>query len=204
MNEFDRRRDVHDVLMLKPPYTYLYLPIYLPISCSKIKPSASFQLDMYSICHTGRFTAIFSFKTWMLRQTPALVTSAAHVGPLRESTRAFSSFVTPVNYGHVIQPPTTSNRRELQQQLPYTHDAHVVKSESDDSVHNWVRLPTMPADTTTHVTYPNTSYIPPDEAAVHELSRALQENEGQTQRNEQGVYYPPESSQEPEIEEEVS
>jgi hypothetical protein len=140
----------------------------------------------------------------MLRQTPALVTSAAHIGPLRESTRAFSSFVTPDNYGHVMQSSAISNRSHPQQALHYTHATHIAKNESDDSVHNWVRLPTMPADTTTHVTYPSTSYVP-GEAVVNELRRTFQGNDGQKQqRNRQSTHYPPQSSQDPEIEEQVS
>ena len=136
--------------------------------------------------------------TWMLRQTPSLVTSAAHIGPLRESTHPYSSFVTPDNYGHVMQSPVISNRNQSHQPLKYTHGAHVPKSESDDSVHHWVRPPTMPADTVNQVTNPKTSYIS-DETVVNEFGRILQDNDGQ--RIEQSVHYPPQGSQDTEIEE---
>ena len=138
----------------------------------------------------------------MLRQTPALVTSAAHIGPLREPTHAYSSFITPDNYGHVLQSPAMSNRDQPQQvPLKYTHGAHVPKGESDDSVYHWVRPPTMPADTVNQVTNPKTSYIS-DEPIVNEFRRTLQENDDQ--RIEQSVHYPPQGSQDTEIEEQVS
>jgi acyl-CoA thioesterase len=137
----------------------------------------------------------------MSRQTPALVTSAAHVGPLREPTHAFSSFITPDNYGHVMQSSAISNRNQAQQPQKYINSAHVSKNESDDSVHHWVRLPTMPTDTTTMVARPNTSYIP-DETVVNDFRRTLQENDNQ--KDKQSVRYPPQSSQDTEIEEQVS
>ena len=137
----------------------------------------------------------------MSRQTPALVTSAGLVGPLRESTRAYSSFITPDNFGHVKQSSGISNRSEVQQPLQYTHDTDVAKKESDESVHNWVRLPTVPADTTMHVTYQNI----PDETIVNELRRRLQETDSEKQqRNDQSAHYPPGGPQDPDIEEEVS
>ena len=140
----------------------------------------------------------------MLRQTPVLVTSAAHVGPVRDSTQAFPTFVTPGNYGHVMQSSTMSDRSQVeQQQLRYTHDAHVTKTESDETVHNWIKLPTMPDDKT-HLKNSNTSYYP-DETVVNEHRRTLQENVGEKQqRKEPNCHYSHGNSQDSEIEEKVS
>ena len=137
----------------------------------------------------------------MSRQTPVLVTSAGLVGPLRESTRAYSSFATPDNFSHVKQLSGIGDRSEVQQPLQYTRDADVAKKESDESVHKWVRLPTMPAESTMHGTYQNIS----DETIVNELRRRLQEDDDQNQqRIEQNAHYPPGDSQDPDIEEQVS
>ncbi|XP_028400156.1 centrobin-like isoform X2 [Dendronephthya gigantea] len=139
--------------------------------------------------------------TWMLRQTPTLVTSAANIGPLRESTRTFPSYVTPDSHGHAIRSSLVSNRGQQQQQPMQhpPHAAHVAKMESDESVHNWVRLPTMPADTTTHISYPNTSYIS-HEPIVNDVNRTLQESDIHTrQRNKHAERY---QSHDPDIEEE--
>ena len=137
----------------------------------------------------------------MSRQTPVLVTSAGLVGPLRESTRAYSSFTTSDNFSHVKQSSGIGYRSEVQQPLQYTRDADVAKKESDESVHKWVRLPTMPAESTMHGTCQNIS----DETIVNELRRRLQESDDQNQqRIEQNAHYPPRGSQDPDIEEQVS
>lgn len=138
----------------------------------------------------------------MLRQTPTFGTTAANVGSLRDTPRTFPAFVAPDNHSYVTQSSVVSNRSKVtsQQPLQYQPGTHISNSENEDSVHTWIRLPAMPADST-HVTYP--AYTT-DEAVPGELRRALQEDDSQEQHtNGRSVNYLPHDSQYPQIEEEV-
>lgn len=102
------------------------------------------------------------------------------------------------------QSSAVTTRGNPQQPRQYLFDSHVTKSESDDSMHNdWVRLASMPAETTTQMTYTIASPVP-ESAVLTELMHTLQKKDSAKRQNEQSTHYVPGSPQDSHIEEKVS